>query len=154
MELLILDALKWRMRSITPFSFIHFFVSFFEVQDPPLTQALTARATEIIFKSQCGTLVELLAVNTMFKERVYKFNSANLHFFLFFQNDEPEFRISEFRPSLVAASAVLSAAHELFPSQFLCLEHAMFTCSYVDKVQIYDAKFVTSPNSSNQASRQ
>ena len=68
MELLILDALKWRMRSITPFSFIHFFVSFFEVQDPPLTQALTARATEIIFKSQCGTSVELLTVNTMFKE--------------------------------------------------------------------------------------
>ncbi|KAL1823109.1 hypothetical protein ACET3Z_009887 [Daucus carota] len=106
MELLILDALKWRMRSITPFSFTHFFVSFFEVQDPPLTQALTARATEIIFKSQC------------------------------------EFKILEFRPSLVAASAVLSAAHELFPSQFLCLEHAMLTCSYVDKIKFEKCKTV------------
>ncbi|XVE87912.1 hypothetical protein DITRI_Ditri19aG0026500 [Diplodiscus trichospermus] len=51
MELLILDALNWRMRSITPFSFISFFISLFELTDPPLTQALKDRATAIIFQA-------------------------------------------------------------------------------------------------------
>ncbi|KAK9152132.1 hypothetical protein Syun_010441 [Stephania yunnanensis] len=55
-ELLILDALKWRMRSVTPFSFMEFFLSFFTLKaDPPLAQALKARATEVLFKVQHET---------------------------------------------------------------------------------------------------
>lgn len=56
MEFLILDTLDWRMRSITPFAFVHFFVSSFELKDPPLAQALKGRATEIIFKAHNGTV--------------------------------------------------------------------------------------------------
>ncbi|XP_039049028.1 putative cyclin-D6-1 isoform X2 [Hibiscus syriacus] len=52
MELLVLDALNWRMRSITPFSFITFYVSLFELKDPPLSQALKDRATNIIFQAR------------------------------------------------------------------------------------------------------
>lgn len=52
MELLILGALQWRMRSITPFAFLPFFLSFFKRKDPPLKQALKARATEIVLKAQ------------------------------------------------------------------------------------------------------
>lgn len=53
MEVLILGALNWRMRSITPFSFISFFISLFKPDDPPpLREALKARACEIIFKAQ------------------------------------------------------------------------------------------------------
>ncbi|XP_030459458.1 putative cyclin-D6-1 isoform X1 [Syzygium oleosum] len=52
MELLVLGALQWRMRSITPFCFISFFVSLFELRDPPLGQAIQARASEIILKAQ------------------------------------------------------------------------------------------------------
>lgn len=54
MEVLILGALNWRMRSITPFSFIPFFISLFKIKDPQLIQALKARATEIILKAQTG----------------------------------------------------------------------------------------------------
>ncbi|KAK9133727.1 hypothetical protein Scep_013255 [Stephania cephalantha] len=55
-ELLILDALKWRMRSVTPFSFMEFFLPFFTLKaDPPLAQALKARATEVLFKIQHET---------------------------------------------------------------------------------------------------
>ncbi|EOX99264.1 Cyclin [Theobroma cacao] len=97
MEYLILGALKWRMRSITPFSFISFFISFFKLKDPPLRQALKARALEIIFKSQ--TDVKLLV----------------------------------FKPSITAASALLSASHELFPLQFPCFRKAISSCSYVNK---------------------
>ncbi|KAE9457768.1 hypothetical protein C3L33_10339, partial [Rhododendron williamsianum] len=97
MELLILGALQWRMRSITPFSFINFFISLFKFKDPPLVQALKARATEIIFKAQ---------------------------------ND---IRLLEFRPSIIAASALLSASHELFPLQFPCFRKAISSCSYVNE---------------------
>jgi cyclin D6 len=54
MELLILDTLDWRMRSITPFSFVRFFISLSQLKDPALTQTLKDRATEIIFKAQNG----------------------------------------------------------------------------------------------------
>lgn len=54
MEMLILGALKWRMRSVNPFSFINYFISFFKSDDEPSIQALKTRATQIIFKSQTG----------------------------------------------------------------------------------------------------
>ncbi|KAG4173113.1 hypothetical protein ERO13_A11G038550v2 [Gossypium hirsutum] len=86
MEYLILGALKWRMRSITPLSFVSFFISLFKVKDPPLKQALKARAVEIIFKAQFDT------------------------------------KLLEFKPSTIAASAVLSASHHsLMGSNFPAL---------------------------------
>ncbi|PPD79904.1 hypothetical protein GOBAR_DD23170 [Gossypium barbadense] len=97
MEYLILGALKWRMRSITPFSFISFFVSFFNLKDPPLRQALKARAVELILKAQMDT------------------------------------RLMELRPSIIAASALLSASHQLLPLQFPCFRKAISSCSYVNK---------------------
>lgn len=54
MELLILSALNWRMRSITPFSFIYFFLSFIQFKDPTSKHSLKDRATEIIFKTHGG----------------------------------------------------------------------------------------------------
>ncbi|XP_024021012.1 putative cyclin-D6-1 isoform X2 [Morus notabilis] len=100
MEALILGALKWRMRSITPFSFIPFFISLFKLQDPPLWQALKARAIHIIFKSQ---------------------NDIN---FLVY------------KPSILAASALLCASHELFPLQYPCFRKAISNCPCVNKENI------------------
>ncbi|XP_022777376.1 putative cyclin-D6-1 [Durio zibethinus] len=97
MELLILDSLNWRMRSITPFSFIYFFISLFELKDPPLTQALKDRATDIIFQAR---------------------NEINL---------------LEFKPSIIAASALLLASHELFPLQFPSFETSILSYEYVNK---------------------
>ncbi|KAB2047639.1 hypothetical protein ES319_A13G061500v1 [Gossypium barbadense] len=98
MEYLILGALKWRMRSITPFSFISFFIPFLKLKDPALRQAIKARAVEIIFKAQ--TVTKLL----------------------------------EFKPSIIAASALLFASHELFPLQFPCYHKAISSCLYVHKI--------------------
>ena len=55
MELLILGALEWRMRSITPFPFLRFFVSMSELKDQSLKQALKERASEMIFNAHNGT---------------------------------------------------------------------------------------------------
>ncbi|XP_052177353.1 putative cyclin-D6-1 isoform X2 [Diospyros lotus] len=101
MEILILGALRWRMRSITPFCFVNFFLSLFNLKDPPLLQALKARATEIIFKAQY------------------------------------DIKLLEFQPSLVAASALLSASHELFPLQFPRFKKAVSNCPYVNKEKLF-----------------
>ncbi|PIM98173.1 hypothetical protein CDL12_29349 [Handroanthus impetiginosus] len=52
MEMLILGALKWRMRSVNPFSFAKYFISFFKFKDKASIQALKNRAIEIILKAQ------------------------------------------------------------------------------------------------------
>ncbi|XP_043689590.1 putative cyclin-D6-1 isoform X2 [Telopea speciosissima] len=102
MELLILGALKWRMRSITPFAFVHFFLSLFMLKDPPLRDALKTRAKEIVFKAQ------------------------------------NEMKLLDFKPSIIAASALLSASHELFPIQFPGFRKAISSCEYVNKENLFD----------------
>ncbi|CAI9090364.1 OLC1v1025127C1 [Oldenlandia corymbosa var. corymbosa] len=97
MELLVLGALKWRMRSITPFSFINYFITLFQFKDLPSMQALKSRATEIMFKAQNET------------------------------------KLLEFKPSILSASALLSASHELFPLQFPSFKESILSCSYVNK---------------------
>ncbi|KAL2245788.1 putative cyclin-D6-1 [Sesamum indicum] len=105
MEMLILGSLKWRMRSVNPFSFANYFVTFFKFKDDSSIQALKTRAFEIIFKAQ---------------------------------NDV---KLLEFKPSVISASALLVAAHELFPVQLPSFRDAICSCSYVNKenlVQCYD----------------
>ncbi|KAE8654837.1 putative cyclin-D6-1-like isoform X2 [Hibiscus syriacus] len=97
MEYLILGALKWRMRSITPFSFVSFFISLFKLKEVPVSQAIKARALQLIFKAQIDT------------------------------------KLLEFESSIVAASALLFASHELFPLQFPSFRKAISSCSYVNK---------------------
>ncbi|GMJ13031.1 Cyclin D6;1 [Hibiscus trionum] len=97
MEYLILGALKWRMRSITPFAFVSFFISLFKLKEAPVIQAIKARAVELIFKAQIDT------------------------------------NFLEFKPSIIAASALLSACHELFPLQFPSFRRAISSCSCVNK---------------------
>ncbi|GFP89532.1 putative cyclin-d6-1 [Phtheirospermum japonicum] len=52
MEMLILGALKWRMRSANPFCFVNYFIPFLKLKYKPSIQALKNRATEIILKAQ------------------------------------------------------------------------------------------------------
>ncbi|KAE9588527.1 hypothetical protein Lal_00002833 [Lupinus albus] len=98
MEAIVLGALQWRMRSITPFSFIPFFINLFRLNDPALIHVLKDRASEIILKSQ--------------RERL---------------------KVLEFKPSIIAASALLSASHELFPFQYSGFLRAISDCSFVNK---------------------
>ncbi|KAJ9560549.1 hypothetical protein OSB04_005709 [Centaurea solstitialis] len=106
MEFVILGALQWRMRSITPFAFIKFFVSFFKLKVTSLHandanyhhhQVLKDRATEIIFKAQI------------------------------------ESKLLDFKPSIVAASTLLYASHELYPLQFPFFKNSILSCPYVNE---------------------
>ncbi|CAL0322675.1 unnamed protein product [Lupinus luteus] len=97
MEAIVLGTLQWRMHSITPFSFIHFFINLFRLVDPALSKVLKDQASEIILKSQ------------------------------------REIKVLEFKPSIIAASALLCASHEMCPYQYPCFLKAISDCSYVNK---------------------
>ncbi|KAK7246613.1 hypothetical protein RIF29_41483 [Crotalaria pallida] len=98
MELLILGALNWRMRSITPFPFLHFFISLAEFKDQALKEAIKERASEIIFNAQ---------------------------------ND---IKLLEYKPSTIAASALMYASHELAsPRQYSILRSSVSACEYLDE---------------------
>ncbi|KAM7506152.1 hypothetical protein LguiB_005056 [Lonicera macranthoides] len=97
MEILILTSLNWRMRSITPFSFLYFFLSLFDLRDPSICESLKDRASEILFKSH------------------------------------HEIKTLEYKPSIIAASALLCASRELFPEQSLSFEAGICSCGYVVK---------------------
>jgi len=45
-----------------------------------------------------------------------------------------EIRLWEFKPSIIAASALLCASHELFPFQYPSFLKAIIDSSYVNKV--------------------
>ncbi|XP_008800348.1 cyclin-D6-1-like [Phoenix dactylifera] len=102
MELIILGALDWRMRSITPFAFLRFFLSFFSPAQAPLLHALKARTSQTLFKAQT------------------------------------EIKMLEFKPSVIAAAALLSAAHELLPIQFASFRSAISSCESVNKERLWD----------------
>ncbi|XP_058757039.1 putative cyclin-D6-1 isoform X1 [Vicia villosa] len=99
MEALVLGALQWRMRSITPFSFIPYFTNLFNLDDITL-KVLKDRASQIIFKSQ------------------------------------KDVKVLEFKPSIVAASSLLYASHELFPFQYPCFLGTISNSSYVNKESV------------------
>ncbi|CAL9088685.1 unnamed protein product [Musa textilis] len=99
MEMLILGALDWRMRSITPFSFLRFFVAFFSPTHPSLLRALRSRASLTILRVQ------------------------------------DEIKMMEFKPSVIAAAALLSAANVLFPSQFPAFRSAISSCEFINRVR-------------------
>ncbi|CAA7394651.1 unnamed protein product [Spirodela intermedia] len=101
MELFVLRVLDWRMRSITPFCFLRFFLAFFRPVEPPLIAALKARASEIIFRAQ------------------------------------NEMKLLDCKPSVAAASALLTASHALFPLQFPSFRDAISSCSYVHKEEVW-----------------
>ncbi|CAL9757713.1 unnamed protein product [Musa acuminata subsp. burmannicoides] len=100
MEMLILGALDWRMRSITPFSFLRFFVTFFSPTHPSLLRALRSRASLTILRAQ------------------------------------DEIKMMEFKPSVIAAAALLSAANVLFPSQFPAFRSAISSCEFINREEL------------------
>lgn len=102
MEILILTTLQWRLRSITPYAFLQFFNSLFELSDDSsLSQSLEDRASDIIFSS---------------------------HY---------EIKFLNYKPSVLAASAFLCAAHELIPHQVsFFLDAINSKCKHIYKEEL------------------
>lgn len=73
MELLVLNTLEWRMGSITPFAFIHYFIAKFCNQSPPPNVASrTVQLTMAIMRGNFSAL------------KFHKFHLQSLNFIRFF----------------------------------------------------------------------
>ncbi|KAL7088817.1 hypothetical protein ACP275_13G151300 [Erythranthe tilingii] len=103
METILLSTLQWRMRSITPFSFLQYFISLMKTtdddddDDSSLTQCLNRRASDLIF------------------------------------NVQHEMELLEYKPSIISASALLCAVHGLTPLMFSSCEAAISSSEYVNR---------------------
>ncbi|XP_058747588.1 cyclin-D1-1-like [Vicia villosa] len=99
MELLVLTVLDWRLRSVTPLSFLSFFACKLD-STGAFTDFLISRATEIILSNiqEAGFLA--------------------------------------YRPSCIAAAAILSAANEIPNWSFVKPEHAESWCEGLRKEKI------------------
>ena len=65
------------------------------------------------------------------------FNHIQLNCFFIsiqFYASAAEIKFLEFKPSIIAASAILVASKERFPSQFPSFERSIYSCEFVNEV--------------------
>ncbi|CAM0906236.1 unnamed protein product [Alopecurus aequalis] len=100
MERVVLGALEWRARSVTPLAFLGFFLSAFfpPPRHPPLLDDVKARAIDLLIRAQ------------------------------------PEVKMAEYSPSVVAASAVLAAAGEFAGGDLPAFQAGVAACPF-EKLQ-------------------
>ncbi|CAL9763372.1 unnamed protein product [Musa acuminata subsp. burmannicoides] len=98
MELLILSTLEWKMSMITPFSYLSYFASRFQEHG---SEDLAWEAITLILASIEG---QILVRSIMFS--IQSFNVLPL------LSLNAAINLVEYRPSVVAAAAILAASHE------------------------------------------
>ncbi|KAE8813725.1 Cyclin-D6-1 [Hordeum vulgare] len=102
MERVVLGALEWRARSVTPLAFLGFFLSacFPPPRHPALLDAVKERAVDLLLRAQ------------------------------------PEVKMAEFSPSVVAASALLAAAGEIAVAHLPAFQAGVAACSFVNSEKL------------------
>lgn len=128
MEILVLTVLDWRLRSITPFSFID---SFACKIDPSGTCVgyLISRSADIILSDIQGTLYSLYTfLSYIYLIKVGKNINRTRHF------HDTEARLLEYRPSCIAVAAVFCAASEIPSLSLIHPEIAEAWCDGLSKV--------------------
>ncbi|XP_044453057.1 cyclin-D6-1 isoform X1 [Triticum aestivum] len=102
MERVVLGALEWRARSVTPLAFLGFFLSacFPPPRHPALLDAVKERAVDLLLRAQ------------------------------------PEVKMAEFSPSVVAASALLAAAGEIAVAHLPAFQAAVAACPFVNSEKL------------------
>ncbi|KAK4763913.1 hypothetical protein SAY87_013351 [Trapa incisa] len=138
MEHLVLTILNWRLRSVTPFSFICFFACKVDPSGSCIGY-LISRSTSIILSDIQGTHQEnyrftslCIIIYIYIRDGVYSAESRHMPIPII-----TETSILEFRPSCTAAAAVLCAANEIPSLIFLVNpEHAESWCDGLIKEEI------------------
>ncbi|NP_001149068.1 CYCD6 isoform 1 [Zea mays] len=102
MERVVLGALEWRARSVTPLAFLGFFLSacYPPPQHPPQVAAVKARAVDLLLHAQ------------------------------------PEVKMAEFSPSVVAAAALLAAAGEVAAANLHAFQASLAACPFVNSEKL------------------
>lgn len=136
MERVVLGALEWRARSVTPLAFLGFFLSacFPPPRHPALLDAVKERAVDLLLRAQPGTCLrspgmpmpnkrERFALRFIPRSTVDLFPSA-------------EVKMAEFSPSVVAASALLAAAGEIAVAHLPAFQAGVAACPFVNSVSM------------------
>uniref|UniRef100_A0A0E0I290 Cyclin-like domain-containing protein n=1 Tax=Oryza nivara TaxID=4536 RepID=A0A0E0I290_ORYNI len=132
MEQMVLNALEWRTRSVTPLAFLGFFLSacFPQPRHPALLDAIKARAVDLLLRVQPGTSKP--PPRPMPPSSPLDSASAHLlppvHF--------AEVKMAEFSPSVAAAAALLAAAGEVAGGHFLGFEAGVAACPFVNSEKL------------------
>lgn len=132
MEQMVLNALEWRTRSVTPLAFLGFFLSacFPQPRHPALLDAIKARAVDLLLRVQPGTSKP--PPRPMPPSSPLDSASAHLlppvHF--------AEVKMAEFSPSVAAAAALLAAAGEVAGAHLLGFEAGVAACPFVNSVSM------------------
>lgn len=128
MEKIILALLQWRMRSITPFSFLQYFLSLVNIQDSSLSQSLKTRASDIIFNVQHG--------NSIYAPLSYVIRLMyQIKFVVQLPWSHADLKLLEYKPSIIAASSLLSAIQDLDPLTFPSSKTTISSCEFVNRVR-------------------
>lgn len=128
MEKIILALLQWRMRSITPFSFLQYFLSLVNIQDSSLSQSLKTRASDIIFNVQHGN--SIYAPLSYVIRLIYQ-----IKFVVQLPLSHADLKLLEYKPSIIAASSLLSAIQDLDPLTFPSSKTTISSCEFVNRVR-------------------
>lgn len=133
MELLVLNTLEWRMSSITPFAFLHFFITKMCKESPP--GHLVSKTVQLILAIMRGTY-QTNHVNLNYIEfwTGFRFCSLISCIFMFFSL-KIEINLMEHRPSVVAAAATLRALDQRLTRKALeCTMNSVSYCGFLEIV--------------------
>lgn len=102
MELLVLNTLEWRMSSVTPFAYLHYFSTKFNNKSRPNT--VLSRAAELILETTKG---KLQGFNGNFSISISSFDETFCEIVVY-----AELNFMKHRPSAIAAAAVLASSSD------------------------------------------
>lgn len=129
MELQILRGLKWQMRAVTPICLVRFFVEMI-----PIGKGIERRTlNEIIIQTQDSKIAYILESKSIYSVVLIIRIGFVLINFLIFVTD---ISFTRFRPSVIAASAVLTACRLLYNDIYEENKKILLSRKYVEEVKV------------------
>ncbi|TVU38445.1 hypothetical protein EJB05_11816 [Eragrostis curvula] len=125
MERVVLGALEWRTRSVTPLAFLDFFLS--ACYPPPLhtpqVDAVKARAVDLLLRSQPGT----------FAAHAIPPSCTNA---MAWHPRPKQVKMAEFSPSVAAAASLLAATGEIAAGNLPAFQAGVAACPFVNSEKL------------------
>lgn len=129
MEFVLVEALDWRLRSITAFAFLGYFIRFIQSYPVEFLRDLRDRASRKLIRAQYGMDRSITT-----EVWVHQSCSTMFHLWWFYFSFTTEMKPVGFKSSVMAAAALLSATVEVSPATFAVFESALRPCKFLNRV--------------------
>jgi len=146
MERMVLGALEWRTRSVTPLAFLGFFLSacYPAPHHPTQVAAVKARAVDLLVRAQPGTCaahaLPCQCHGMASQTKRYPSTSPPSVLLTLVAVPSAEVKMAEFSPSVSAAAALLAAAGEVAAANLQAFQAVVAACPFVNSVSIISPK--------------